>query len=102
MNLDQSYNICEDWGWFIDIETSEKIPNIIKFQTEKKKIQFHNNLSIIYEDEYDFYTKNQRDLEIIKIEDKKIIPKGEESSVYNIMSTTLATVLLTYFIYFRL
>ena len=109
MNLNDSYNICEDWGWFVDIETSETIPNCIKLQSVKKniknKLNIHSNkLDKIYEDEYPHMdnTKNQTKVEIIQMEDIKNLQKDEETFIYNIISNTLVTVLLTYFIYFDL
>lgn len=107
MNYNRSYNASEDWGWFVDIENSETICIFIKSELVKKKnknklnIDF-NKLEKIYEDEYDYYIKNQRSQEILESEEMEKIQKQEETSINGIMTTTFVTLLLTYIIYFRL
>lgn len=110
MKLNQC-NICEDWGWYVDIENNNHIlPTNLDFISHKpyKKINYHyNRLETIEEDEYDYYKKNYKDNEEIELdncfkkqssEDKK--SKDGEIFLYKIGSTTLITALLTYAIFF--
>lgn len=64
MNLTAYYQVCDDWGWFIDIEENNNTytKNILYPYKATKKF---NKLKTIdeYEDEYDYYEKNYKDLE---------------------------------------
>ncbi len=108
MKLNTTYNICEDWGWFIDIENSDTLTNYIRvdhFKKNRKRIIMPYNLDKIEEDEYPYKDnmKIQRDIQIIPIEpDIEIFKEYETYNISNICSTTIVTVLLTYFIYFVL
>lgn len=111
MTLNQNY-LSENWGWYVDFETD----NIIQLQQYNVK-KLYNILEVIYEeDEYDYYKKNTKDLDIEeldiqeldiesrqeyknkKIDDKKIQPHF----VYKVISTTLITGLVSYIVYFVL
>ena len=93
-------NLCEDWGWFIDIESN------------------NSNISI-QEDEYDYYQKYYRNLEEqydtnmeeqynTNLEKKYVTNENENkttkslNTIFNVGSTTLLTALLTYVILFIL
>lgn len=104
MILHTSYNICEDWGWFIDLENETyKIPssNLIKLKRKNKNVHYNKFEEDEY-DEYDYYIKNKRDIEILPIEDVPFFKKNEEYTLYKIGSTTFITVLITCFICFGL
>ncbi len=107
------HNLCDDWGWYVDIETV--IP-ICQVQADKVKVlNKKNTMKIIKletieeEDEYDYYTFNQKnscefDVENNKI-DKPINKKNNNALIINILnisSTTMLTALLTYVIFFML
>jgi hypothetical protein len=106
--ISNSYNLSEDWGWYVDIETLKPIYQIkTEFvKINNKKLNYHlNRLDPIEEDAYDYYINNKidRDYEEEKFEIKVIEPnKGKDSP--NIItaygSTTLITALLTCIIFF--
>jgi hypothetical protein len=96
-------NLCEDWGWFIDIESNNS--NIFKKPCKIfTKSNFHfNKLQTMQEDEYDYYQKYYENLE-----EKYDINENENettkslNTIFNAGSTTLLTALLTYVILFIL
>lgn len=108
MNLNTSYNICEDWGWFIDTENYEPIQSFIKLEKLKKNRKqdnnYYNRIDKFYEHRYPDieYKKNEKYVEILQMENIPIIGENEEYNICKIGSTTLITVLLTYLIYFVL
>jgi hypothetical protein len=100
-------NLCEDWGWFIDIESNNSyiLKKPCKIFT---KSNFHfNKLQTMQEDEYDYYQKYYENLE-----EKYDINENENenenettkslNTIFNAGSTTLLTALLTYVILFIL
>jgi hypothetical protein len=96
-------NLCEDWGWFIDIESNNS--NILIQPCKifiKSNIHF-NKLQTIQEDEYDYYEKYYKNLEeqydTNENENKTTKPSN---TIFNVGSTTLLTALLTYVILFIL
>lgn len=110
----QLYNdsVCDDWGWFIDIETTDNSKNILLQLC--KPIMKKNNLDLnklppIEEDEYEYYHENYEDPE----ENYDIILKpsneiGEnninenvkrDSNILDVGSTTFITAVLTYIIF---
>ena len=104
MNLN-SYQLCDDWGWFIDIECNDNI--LLQPCKPGKKLKPHfNKLNVIDEDEYDYYQKNYKDPEEnYKIPNKNYdinLKTGENNTLVNVGSTTLITALLTYVIFFIL
>jgi hypothetical protein len=112
MNLNMHYQICDDWGWFIDIESDNYCKNVLlqPCRSPIKKFNSHlNKLPTIEEDEYEYYQKNYKDPEekIYKeeiTEEKQDINlqhsnKNRENSIFNIGSTTFVTAVLTYFIF---
>ena len=111
MNLN-TYNISEDWGWYVDTESNLFI-NSHNFDVivnkPYKKINYHYiNLDKIEEqkDEYEYYKKNYRDIEQLELDSiyiksqVKNEKKYEEMSLYKIGSTTLISALLTYVVFF--
>jgi hypothetical protein len=72
MNLN-TYNLCEDWGWYVDTESNYK---------DIENLQLEYN-----------YKENG-----IKIEVE--FDKSENTNLYKIGSTTLITALLIYAIFF--
>lgn len=120
MNLN-TYNICDDWGWFVDTDNNLLINStIIELNVPNRKYKMmnyhYNRLYPIEEDEYDYVKNNYKDIENLemnssykKIERKheKIVEKIQEKNssivktyLYRIGSTTIITALLTYAIFF--
>jgi hypothetical protein len=107
--ISNSYNLSEDWGWFVDIETMMPIYQIkTEFVKNNKKLNFHlNRLNPIEEDEYDYYMNNKKELdyeeEIFKIKINEPVKSKEGTNMITAYSsTTLITALLTYVIFFVL
>ena len=125
MNLN-TYNLCEDWGWYVDTENNllinsnlNMVYNSSKAYNPYKNINY-SRLCKIEEDEYDYYKNNYKDIENLELEleynniknetkpQEKIgekierieNEKGENIYLYKIGSTTLITALLTYAIFF--
>jgi len=109
MNL-KSCQLCDDWGWFIDIEHNNYHGNNLLQPCRspvKKFNSYLNKLPKIEEDEYEYYHKNYKDPEeIIYKEDEldydinlKSSNKNELNTIFNVGSTTLITAVLTYFIF---
>jgi len=109
MNL-KSCQLCDDWGWFIDVESNCFVGNNLLQPCRspvKKFNSYLNKLPKIEEDEYEYYQKNYKDPEeIIYKEDKldydinlKSSNKNEVNTIFNVGSTTLITAILTYFIF---
>jgi hypothetical protein len=121
-----NYNISDNWGWYVDIETS--LPTDNNYQqikidnTKLKKLSIHlNKLDKIVEEEheYDYDVKNnkndrndkndkndynsfvQKNL-IIKVEkiEENIKKNNENITIFKVISTTLITLSLTYIIWF--
>lgn len=109
MNL-KSIQLCDDWGWFIDIESNYFSQNI-PLQTCKPPIKkfnsYLNKLPKIEEDEYEYYHKNYRDPEEIIYKEVEVdynislksSNKNEVNTIFNVGSTTLITAILTYLIF---
>ena len=118
--------LCDDWGWFIDMdEVNYYIKNKIfqpdkSFEPDNSKKKINKKIDKLqtieeYEDEYDYYQKNHKDLEenydikfnssnkydFNKIEvNKNDLNKNEEKqSGDNIYSTTLLTAFFAYVIF---
>lgn len=103
MNLNTN-NLCEDWGWFIDIETNDSNILLEPCKSIKKiNIKF-NKLQTIEEDEYDYYEKyyNNPEEKYDKIENENKKSTEPTNVIVNVGSTTLLTALLTYVIFFIL
>jgi hypothetical protein len=110
MNLNVQYQLCDDWGWFIDIENEEYGKNILLQPCRspvKKFNSYSNKLPTIEEDEYEYYQKNYKDPEekfYKVVEEKEGINlkypnKNIGILIFNISSTTLITGILTYIIF---
>lgn len=99
-----AYQLCDEWGWFIDIECNDNCKNIsLQPCNYRKKIYHHlNKLQIIEEehDEYDYYHKNYKDPE--ENLNKMYQKYNGNNILINVGSTTLITALLTYVIFFVL
>jgi hypothetical protein len=111
MNL-KSCQLCDDWGWFIDIETNNYGENILLQPCSRPRIKKFNSrvnkLPIIEEDEYEYYQKNYKDPEEIlyKHVDQNYINLKQTTentknvnTVFNVGSTTLITAILTYIVF---
>lgn len=112
MNL-KSCQLCDDWGWFIDIESNYFAGNI-SLQPCKSPIKkfnsYLNELPKIEEDEYEYYQKNYKDPEdkydinLKQSEENyditlKQSKQNIKDTVFNVGSTTLITAVLTYVIF---
>lgn len=115
-----TYNLCEDWGWYVDTESNLLINynlNIVHKShnnySSYKNINYFRLCRIEEEDEYEYYKNNYKDIESLQLEhnykengikiQKKIeveFDKSENANLYKIGSTTLITALLTYAIFF--
>jgi hypothetical protein len=109
MNL-KSYQLCDDWGWFIDIESNYFAGNNLLQPCKPVVKKFNsciNKLPIIEEDEYEYYQKNYKDPEEIIYKkdelnyDINLNPskKNINNTIFNVGSTTLITAILTYVIF---
>lgn len=108
--ISNCYNLSEDWGWYIDIESMKPIyqinTEIIRNKNKNKKINYNlNRLEPIEEDEYDYYINNIKNIEYNKNIDFAINETDDNMKsniITNYGSTTLITVLITYFVFFIL
>jgi hypothetical protein len=117
--------LCEDWGWYIDLETMKHV-SIVTHKINNKLLQnskFTRHLNInLYkinesikeedeEDEYEYYFKNQIDLENCEnINNNKNMPTYEICDIHVIchnsnklssyISTTIISIFITYFVFF--
>jgi len=115
MNLN-TYNLCEDWGWYVDTESNllinynlNTVYKSYNNYTSYKNINYSRLCRIGEEDEYEYYKNNYKDIESLQLEHNykengiKIeveFDKSENTNLYKIGSTTLITALLTYAIFF--
>ena len=100
------YNLSEDWGWYVDIESSNPVYQIrtdfVKIPC-KKFNQHYNKLDTIKEeDEYDYYINNQKNLDDISF--KNIEPNNQDyvKKIFIVGSTIMITFLLTCFVFYML
>lgn len=109
----KTYNLCEDWGWYIDIDNNSSINlkfNMIIYNTYKNKnylkltqIQEEKENENENDCEYEYYKNNYKDIEDLEynLENQKDVDKKSINIIlYNICSTTIITALLTYVIFF--
>lgn len=88
-----THNICDDWGWYVDIE------NNLLINSNKSRLYIgYNKLSKI--EDYDY----SRYIEHLESEEESMYKNNKEKnglmSFYTIGSTTLISALLTYSILF--
>lgn len=103
---DNAQNLCEDWGWYIDLENTKYIYSTQRKFTNgsNKRFNIHyNKLYTIKEDEFDYYINNQKILDDIEYNIEDDIEDDVEENLYhitkiilNIGSATIATAVLTY------
>lgn len=104
----QQYILCEDWGWYIDIESMKPIyEKTYHYNVKNKKF---NKLETIIEN--NCYYDCDRDNDDIKnnvnnvnnniviIYKNNYIFDNLFDNLFNISSTTIFTAVLTYFIFF--
>jgi hypothetical protein len=111
--ISNCYNLSEDWGWYIDIESMKPIyqnnPEIIRSKNKNNIIKYRlNRLEAIEEDEYDYYINNiknneyKNDLKNIDFTINETDDNMKSNIITNYGSTTLITVLITYIVFFIL
>lgn len=106
--ISNSYDLCDDWGWYVDIESTKPCFQIktefVKVRNKKLNQHLNNLHTIIEEDEYDYYMNNQKNIETIELnmDLKKYETIKTCNMVVNIGSTTIITALLTYMLFFVL
>jgi len=116
MKLNAYCDICDDWGWFIDIENNCFNENI-SLQPYRSVIKKFNScvnkLPIIQEDEYEYYHKNYKDPEEIIYKEcqptydinlersnkSNSNKNSNTNTIFNVCSTTLISSLLAYVIF---
>jgi hypothetical protein len=103
-----NYHMDEDWGLFVDIESTDSYYKPVNQVTLIKTVV---KTSYYEDDEYDYYTSNQKDMESEHLD----IPTNNKNdmiilstnyflkkSMFKIGSTTLLTALITYIVFFVL
>ncbi len=111
-----NYHMDEDWGLFVDIEStdsySKPVNQVILIKTVIETTYYED-------DEYDYYTSNQKDVESENLDNhtnnKNKNNKNDKNdmiilstnyflkkSAFKIGSTTLLTALITYIVFFVL
>jgi hypothetical protein len=104
------YNLSEDWGWYIDVESMKPVYQITTdfvIMPHKKFNINYNKLESIEEDEYEYYLDNQKildDISIIK-KDENMADKKQNIISNNLIkftSTTMITALITYIVFYIL
>lgn len=113
MNINIYYEMCDDWGWFIDIENNNFSENTL-LQPFRPRIKKFNSYShklptIEEDDEYEYYKKIYKNSEenydinlnpSNRNKENSINENGKiNRNVFNIGSTTLITAVLTYIIF---
>jgi len=110
MNV-ETYSICENWGWYIDIENMRPIGSPIitqNYNKKNKKPSYHlNRLETINEDEYEYdYLKKSKHTEESYFDDKfNNINNNINNNIYYLIrigTTTIITAILTYVLLFIL
>jgi hypothetical protein len=106
------YNLSEDWGWYIDIESSNPVYQIrtdfVKIPC-KKFNQHYNKLDIIEEeDEYEYHINNLKKLDDISSKNIDVDIEHNNNNkeyvkkMFSVGSTTMLTALLTYVVFYML
>jgi len=107
------FELCDDWGFYIDIEINEFIydnSEIIKKKYKIKNVYPYNKFKKDYKcdhieticEEYEYYCKKNTDnsLGIEKYTTPERLKNEKTSILIMVSSTTLITFALTYFVYF--
>ena len=100
------YNLSDDWGWYVDIESSNPVYQIRNdfVNTPCKKFNPHyNKLETIQEDEYECHINNQKKIDDISSKNVDVNiennNQGYVKQIFNVGSTTMITALLTYVVF---
>jgi hypothetical protein len=120
MILNTYDDLCDDWGWFIDIDEVNYYKKNRIFEPDKCKKKIYKKIDKLqaieeYEDEYDYYQKNYKNLEEnydikfnssnkndfnkIEVNKNDLNKNQEKQSGDNIYSTTLITAFFAYVIF---
>ena len=112
-----NFELCDDWGFYIDIESNENSydnAEIIKKKYKIKNLYPYNKYNKFKKDykgdhieticeEYEYYCKKSTDNDDASVEkyNNQECSKNEKNSILiMVSSTTLITFILTYVIYF--
>lgn len=96
--------LCENWGWFIDIDKSNSLPKRYKPPSKKiyhslKPIEEENDKAL--DKELDKVDK-ELDKELCKELDEEIYNLCDYSNIFQILSATLLTGCITYIVLFAI
>ena len=107
----ENHILCDDWGFYIDIEnltpSYKAIPEIVTNKYNKSRI-FKTNLTNLTEidEEYEYYKKleNEYSSENELVENEKLIKhiiknNNTYNTIFKVSSTTIITAFLTYFVF---
>jgi hypothetical protein len=104
MIANQQYILCEDWGWYIDIENMKPIyEKNYHYNVKNRKM---NKLETIIENDYyyEYYDDLQNNVNKNKNNTNNIIIIYKNNyifdNLFNFSSSTIITAILTYFIFF--
>jgi hypothetical protein len=116
-NFEKAPELCDSWGWYIDLDTEnrykKKYKYIIEIQHDSKK-ENHDENHDENDDEYEYYMnqyKNHKPKKIIKssipvflepIEEEKQEKQEKKHYIVKLTSAALVTGLLTYIIFFTI
>lgn len=99
------YNLSDEWGWYVDIESMKPIYqlNPVYVITQNKKINYHfNKLETIEEDEYEYFIDNQKNVDQLEFKNINDTITSQTKYIFSIGSTAMITAVFTFVIFFIL
>lgn len=89
-----THNICDDWGWYVDIETN----NINPYNTTKPNKIYTILETIKEEDDYSYHMNNCKNNNLdsfCKKTNETIREEYDDSFLHEIWCSTCVTILIT-------